>query len=121
MKVDRDKANSLGVPIDSIFNSLQIQLGGLIVNNFNRFGRIYKTMIQADAPYRSNPEGMQNIYVRTSPAMGSRMMPLSNLVTLGSSSGPNVIQRFNMYRCVEISGTPAKGHNSELALTRWKS
>ena len=117
VKVDRDKANSLGVPIDSIFNSLQIQLGGLIVNNFNRFGRIYKTMIQADAPYRSNPEGMENIYVRTSPAMGSQMMPLSNLVTLGSSSGPNVIQRFNMYRCIEISGTPAKGHSSGQALS----
>ena len=116
VEVDRDKASALGVPIDSIFKSLQIQLGGLIVNNFNRFGRIYKTVIQADDAYRSDPEGIRDIYVRTSAANGSQMMPLTNLVTLGSSTGPNVIMRFNMYRCIEISGDPAKGHSSGEAL-----
>ncbi len=114
--VDRDKANSLGVPIDSIFKSLQIQLGGLIVNNFNRFGRIYKTMIQADDAFRSSPEGIRDIYVRTSPANGSQMLPLTNLVKLGTSTGPNVIMRFDMYPCIEISGSPAKGHSSGEAL-----
>lgn len=116
VNVDRDKANALGIPLDSIFKSLQIQLGGLIVNNFNRFGRIYKTMIQADDAFRSSPEGIRDIYVRTSAAMGSRMLPLMNVVKLGSSTGPNVIMRFDMYPCIEISGNPAKGHSSGEAL-----
>ena len=116
VEVEREKASALGVPIESIFKSLQIQLGGLIVNNFNRFGMIYKTVIQADATFRSDPEGIRDIYVRTSPATGSRMMPLTNLVTLSASTGPNVIMRFDQYRCIEISGSPAKGHSSGQAL-----
>ena len=116
VQVDRDKASALGVPIESVFKALQTQLGGLIVNNFNRFGRIYKTVLQADDAYRSDPEGIRDIYVRTSPAAGAQMTPLANLVTLSSSTGPNVIMRFDMYRCIEISGNPAKGHSSGQAL-----
>lgn len=118
LTVDRDKANSLGVPLNTVFNSLQIDLGGLIVNNFNRFGRIYKTILQADDRFRSNPDGMRNIMVRTGPDAGSQMVPLANLLTMRASSGPNVLQRFDMYRNIEISGGPAKGYSSGQALAK---
>lgn len=111
--VDRDRANALGVPVKDVFETMQIQLGGLIVNNFNRFGRIYKTILQADAGYRSTPDAIRNLYVRS--ASGG-MVPLSDLVTLHRTVGPNVLQRFNMYRSVEISGGAAKGYSSGEAL-----
>ena len=114
--VDRDKAGALGVPLDSIFDSMQVALGGLIVNNFNSFGRIYKTVLQADARYRSEPDAIRDIYVRTSSMRGAQMMPLSNLVSLSTTTGPNVLQHLNLYRSVEISGGPAKGYSSGQAL-----
>lgn len=113
IKVDRDRANALGVPVSSVFDSLQIQLGGLIVNNFNRFGRIYKTILQADERYRSNPDDIHAIYVRSN---AGGMVPLSDLLTMQSAIGPNAVQRFNMYRSIEISGGAAKGYSSGQAL-----
>lgn len=116
VEVDRDKAGSLGVPLDSVFDTMQVGLGGLIVNNFNSFGRVYKTVLQADAEYRSKPEALRDLYVRTSAPRGAKMLPLSNLVTLSTTTGPNVLQHLNLYRSVEISGDAAKGHSSGQAL-----
>lgn len=116
MQIDRDKANSLGVPISGIVDSLQMFLGGITVNNFTRFGRIYKTIVQASPEYRSDPKDIDNIYVRTEDTSDNTMVPLSNLVTLTPSLGPNVVQRFNLYRSVEISGENSAGHSSGQAL-----
>lgn len=116
ISIDRDKANTLGVPISSIVDSLQMFLGGMIVNNFTRFGRIYKTIVQASPQYRSDPRDIDGIYVRAEDGDGGTMIPLSNLVTVAPSLGPNIIQRFNLYRSVEISGENSAGHSSGQAL-----
>ncbi len=116
ISIDRDKANTLGVPIASIVDSLQMFLGGMTVNNFTRFGRIYKTIVQAAPQYRSDPADINEIYVRAEDGNGSAMIPLSNLVTAKPSLGPNIIQRFNLYRSVEISGENSPGHSSGQAL-----
>ena len=113
LAVDRDRANALGVPVSSVFDSLQIQLGGLIVNNFNRFGRIYKTILQADDQFRADPDGLGTIYVRSA---SGQMVPLSDLITVRSGVGPNAIQRFNLYRSTEISGNATDGYSSGQAL-----
>ena len=115
--IDRDKANALGVPISSIVDSLQMFLGGITVNNFTRFGRIYKTVVQAEPQYRSDPEDIRNVYVRTSNSGSEdQMIPLSNLVDITPSLGPNIVQRFNLYRSVEISGDNSPDHSSGQAL-----
>ncbi len=121
LAVDRDKASALGISALEIFETLQMQLGGLVVNNFNRFGRIYKTVLQADSGFRADPGSIRTLQVRSSAAAGGAMVPLSAVTTLHSSSGPNIIQRFDMYPNVEISGGPAKGYSSGQALARMEA
>ncbi|HET9178600.1 MAG TPA: multidrug efflux RND transporter permease subunit [Terriglobia bacterium] len=113
VSVDRDKAKTLGVPIDSVYASLQTFLGGLIINDFNRFGRVYKVMLQAEPQYRSTPQDISDIYVRTA---SGQMAPLSTLVSVGPATGPDIIQRYNLYRSAEISGASAPGYSSGQAL-----
>lgn len=113
VSVDRDKAKTLGVPIDSVYASLQTFLGGLIINDFNRFGRVYKVMLQAEPQYRSTPQDISDIYVRTA---SGQMAPLSTLVSVGPATGPDIIQRYNLYRSAEISGAAAPGYSSGQAL-----
>ncbi len=113
LDIDRDKARTLGVPIDHIFQSLQIYLGGLQVNDFNRFGRTYKVIIQAEPDFRSGPDSINQIHVRTG---GGQMVPLSTLARISESSGPDLVPRYNMFRTAEISGSPAPGFSSGQAL-----
>ena len=116
ISIDRDKANTLGVPIANIVDSLQMFLGGMTVNNFTRFGRIYKTIVQAAPQFRSDPKDINEIYVRAEDGDGGTMIPLSNLVSVTPSLGPNIIQRFNLYRSVEISGENTPDHSTGQAL-----
>jgi len=111
--VDRDKASKMNVPINTIFQALQTYLGGYPVNDFNLFDRVYKVMVQAEASLRSNPENIRNIYVRS---QGGDMIPLSTLVKIKEISGPLIIQRYNMYRNAEITGSPRAGFSSGQAL-----
>jgi HAE1 family hydrophobic/amphiphilic exporter-1/multidrug efflux pump len=113
MEIDRDKASTLGVPVSSIFESLQTFLGGLIVNNFNRFGRVYRVILQAEPQYRNEPEDITGIYVRTGEG---QMAPLDTLVSVERTTGPDIIQRFNLFRSAEITGAPAEGYSSGQAL-----
>lgn len=113
LDIDRDKARTLGVPIDQVFQSLQICLGGLLVNDFTRFGRTYKVIIQAEPEFRAGPESIGLIHVRT--GAGS-MVPLSTLSTSFDVSGPDLIPRYNMFRTAEISGSAAPGYSSGQAL-----
>lgn len=75
-----------------------------------------KTILQAEPKYRSDPEDIQSLYVRSSGASGDQMIPLSNLVTVSSTLGPHIVQRFNLYRSVEISGANAEGFSTGQAL-----
>ncbi|MBX9687778.1 MAG: efflux RND transporter permease subunit [Candidatus Obscuribacterales bacterium] len=113
LDLDRDKALSLGAPVSSIFNSLQTYMGGLQVNDFNKFGRTYKVILQAEAPYRLTADSIKSIYVR---GAGDKMLPLSTLSTISSSSGPSLLQRYNLFRTAEISGAAAAPYSSGQAI-----
>src|SRR5690606_28552321 len=90
--VDRDRAKAYGVPLNHIFDSLQTVLGALYVNDFNAFGRTYRVQLQAEAPYRSQPEDIGRIYVRS--ASGA-MIPLASMITVHRVTGAGQVERFN--------------------------
>ncbi|MDH2050701.1 efflux RND transporter permease subunit [Achromobacter marplatensis] len=109
MEVDRVKAKSLGVSLTDVFETLQINLGSLYVNDFNRFGRTYRVMAQADAPFRMQAEDIGLLKVRN--AAGD-MIPLSAFVTITRGSGPDRIVHYNGFASADISGGPAPGYSS---------
>jgi hydrophobe/amphiphile efflux-1 (HAE1) family protein len=109
LRIDREKAKTLGVPITDIFNALQTFLGGLQVNDFNRFGRSYKVTMQAEPQFRGDITSIKLFHVRN--AKGD-MVPLSTLVTAVSASSPSVLQRYNQFREADISGDPAPGYSA---------
>jgi hydrophobic/amphiphilic exporter-1 (mainly G- bacteria), HAE1 family len=113
LQLDRDKAQTLGVPISDIFNALQATLGGFYVNDFNLFGRTWQVNLQADASYRSTIEDIFNINVRN--AQGD-MVPLRSLASVRVVLGPSALTRYNLYRSVTINGTAAPGYSSGQAL-----
>jgi multidrug efflux pump len=109
VNVDRVKAKREGVKLSDLFDTLQIYLGSLYVNDFNRFGRTYQVMAQADAPFRSRVEDIPLLQTRNS---SGQMVPLGALVTVTPSFGPDVAQRYNAYRSADLSGGPAPGYSS---------
>jgi len=112
--LDRDKARKLGVPINDVFQAMSAALGSTYVNDFNRFGRLYRVYVQAEADYRRRPQDIGEIYVRSQTT--GTMIPLSTLVTIGSIPSTEITTRFNLFRSVDISGAPARGYTSGQAL-----
>ena len=115
LKIDRTKAEMLGVPVESIFDTLAINLGSAYVNDFNRFGRVYRVIAQADAPFRSDPEDIEALRVRTA---DGAMVPLGSVVKVGRSTGPDRIVRYNLYPAVEVQGNAAPGTSTGVALSQ---
>ena len=113
LDLDRDKVKLLGIPVSQVFQSLQVFLGGYEVNDFNLFGRTYKVMVQAEPAFRASPGQIGNIFVRTG---GGDMVPLSTLTRSVAASGPDVIQRYNMFRTAEVSFANSPGHSTGQAL-----
>jgi HAE1 family hydrophobic/amphiphilic exporter-1 len=113
VEVDRTRANQLQVSVDEIFNTLQVLLGSTYVNDFNQFNRAYRVYVQADSQFRSNPEDINQVYVRSET---NQMIPLGNLVKITQTNGPSIITHYNLFRSVEINGTPAPGVSSGQAL-----
>lgn len=109
LDLDRDKTSNMGISISSVFRSLQVFLGGYPINDFNLFDRTYKVMIQAEAEFRGNAKSISRIYVRTS---DGDMVPLSTLATVNETSGPSLIQRYNLYRNSEIIGVGKTEYSS---------
>ena len=107
--VDRDKAKSQGVPLQNLFESLQIYLGSLYVNDFNRFGRTFKVVAQADAPFRARPDDLVRLKTRNE---RGQMVPLGALVGVREAYGPDRVMRYNGYPAAEINGAPAPGYSS---------
>ena len=107
--IDRVKAKSLGVSLTDVFETLQINLGSLYVNDFNRFGRTYRVMAQADAPFRMQADDIGLLKVRNG---SGEMIPLSAFVTLTRGSGPDRVIRYNGFPSADISGGPAPGYSS---------
>jgi HAE1 family hydrophobic/amphiphilic exporter-1 len=112
--LDREKARKLGVPVNEVFQALSAVMGGNYVNDFNRFGRLFRVYVQADADYRRKPKDIGDVYVRSKTT--NNMIPLSTLVTISSESGTEVTVRFNLFRSVEINGVPGRGYTSGQAL-----
>ncbi|NMG66861.1 multidrug efflux RND transporter permease subunit [Azoarcus indigens] len=110
--LDRVKAKQLGVSVTDVFDTMQIYLGSLYVNDFNRFGRVYQVRAQADAPYRAHPEDIGQLKTRN--AAGD-MVPLSSLVQVRPSYGPEMVVRYNGYTAADINGGPAPGYSSDQA------
>ena len=113
VELDREKARTLGVPVDSIFQTLQTYLSGLYVNDFVRFGRVYKVFLQAEPNFTSKPDDIGQFYVRNNEG---GMVPLSTLVKITKMSGPNFVSRFNLYNAAEMMGAAAPGFSSGQAI-----
>jgi multidrug efflux pump len=107
--VDRDKAKAQGVSLDRIFETMQVYLGSLYVNDFNRFGRTYQVNAQADMSFRAEPEDVLSLKVRSD---DGEMVPLGAFVRLEQTSGPAIVQHYNGYPTAEINGGPAPGYSS---------
>jgi hydrophobe/amphiphile efflux-1 (HAE1) family protein len=113
VELDREKARTLGVPVDSIFQTLQTYLSGLYVNDFVRFGRVYKVFLQAEPNFTSQAADIGKFYVRNN---DGGMVPLSTLVKINTMSGPNFVSRFNLYNAAEMMGASAPGYSSGQAI-----
>jgi multidrug efflux pump len=107
--LDRTKARQLGVAVTDVFDTMQIYLGSLYVNDFNRFGRTYSVRVQADAPYRARAEDVGLLKVRSS---SGEMVPLSALMSVRPSSGPERAMRYNGFLAADINGRNAPGYSS---------
>ena len=112
---DRDKAKTLGVPIDDVYNALAGTLGTYYVNDFNKYGRTWQVLMSADPAYRKRPDDIGGVYVRS--AKGE-MIPLSSLATVRYTSGPDALDRFNNLPAVKIIGQAAPGFSSGQAIAK---
>jgi HAE1 family hydrophobic/amphiphilic exporter-1 len=111
--VDREKTKRLNIPLKTIFDTLQTNLGSAYVNDFNLFGRTWRVMVQADEQFRNRVGDIQRLEVRTAKGL---MVPLSTLITVHESVGPSVINRFNMFPSATITGAPAPGYSEGQAV-----
>ena len=107
--VDRVKVKRQNVRLSDVFDTLQVYLGSLYVNDFNRFGRTYQVVAQADAPFRSQLEDI--LPLKTRNASGD-MVPLGSMINVSESFGPDIVQRYNAYAAADINGGPAPGFSS---------
>src|SRR5271156_2397564 len=107
--VDRLKAKTQGVPLQNLFETMQIYLGSLYVNDFNRFGRTYEVIAQADSQFRARPEDITRLKTRNDKG---EMVPLGAVVKVTESHGPDRVVRYNGYPAAEINGAPAPGYSS---------
>jgi len=111
--VDRDKTLKQGVPINEVFQTLQADLGGIFVNQFTRFGRQWRVYLQAEGEARTDPGDIGSFYVKNG---AGQMVPLSTLTNVRRIEGPEYTNRFNLFRAVQITGSPAPGYSSGQAM-----
>ena len=114
VNLDREKARTVGVPVNEVFQTMSTAMGGAFVNDFNRFGRLYRVYVQAEASDRLHADDIGRIYARSKTT--NSMVPLSTLVSIDDSAGTEITTRFNLLRSVELTGAPARGYTSGQAL-----
>ncbi len=112
--VDRAKAKAMGVPLQNVFETMQINLGSLYVNDFNRFGRTYQVVAQADAQFRGHAEDILRLKTKNS---AGQLVPLGSLLKVNETYGPDRVMRYNGYPAAEINGAAALGYSSGQAET----
>ena len=113
LDIDRSAAKRMGLSMDEVFNTLQVYLGSLYVNDFNRFGRTWQVNVQAAANFRGDAEDLKKLKVRNA---AGRMVPLASISEVREVNGPTMITRYNLYRAAAINGTPVSGVSSGKAL-----
>jgi multidrug efflux pump len=109
LDIDRTKVQSLQVPIQDVFTTLQVYMGGLYVNDFNKFGRTWQVQVMADAPFRAGTGQIKLLKVRN---QQGQMVPLGSLTRVRDAGGPVLVMRYNMYTSAAVNGTPAPGVSS---------
>jgi multidrug efflux pump len=109
VQVDRERVKSYGIPLTDVFDTLQVYLGSLYANDFNRFGRTYQVNVQAESSFRMQPE--QIVQLKTRNARGE-MVPLGSVLHVSRTYGPDQVMHYNGYPAAELNGGPAPGHSS---------
>jgi multidrug efflux pump len=109
VKLDNSKLETLGVPIDQAYQTMQTFVGGLYANDFNVFGHTWQVIVQAEPEFRSQPNDINRFYVRSK---DGDMVPLGTVASVSATTGPDVVYRYNRYRAVQILGGPAPGYSS---------
>ncbi|HXN51918.1 MAG TPA: efflux RND transporter permease subunit [Candidatus Acidoferrum sp.] len=107
--VDREKAKTYGIPLGDVFDTMQVYLGSLYVNDFNRFGRTYQVNVQAESPYRLQPEDISHLRTRN---LAGEMIPLGSVVTVKPIYGPDRVMHYNGFPAAEINGAAAPGYST---------
>ena len=113
LDVDRERAKQLGLPLQDVYDALQVNLGSLYVNDFNLLGRTYQVTVQADEEFRNDPEDIGRLQIR---AADGSMLPLSALATVRPDAGPDPVSRYNAFVSADINGGPAPGASSGQAI-----
>jgi HAE1 family hydrophobic/amphiphilic exporter-1/multidrug efflux pump len=111
--LDREKAMTLGVPVNEVFETLQSTFGALYVNDFNRSGRVYQVQLQSEPRFRAYPEDIRNVYVRS---QAGELLPLTAIASVREVTGPELVERFNVFNSAKILGGAAPGYSSGDAL-----
>jgi len=112
--IDREKAKAMSIPLSQVTSALGVFMGSQYVNDFDFNNRTYRVYVQADQPFRMKASDLHSYYVRSDTG---QMVPLDNIVKVTESSGPPVITRYNLFRAVEIDGSPAPGYSSGQGIT----
>ncbi len=112
--IDRKKANALGVDIATLFGTMQIYFGSYYVNDFTKFGKVFRVYVQAEKSFRSDKNDINKLFVKSK--LG-KMVPMSAMVTMKKQLGPQNIPHYNLYRSIQINGSAAEGHSSGEAMT----
>ena len=107
--VDRTKAQQLGVDVQDVFDTMQTYLGSVYVDDFNRFGRTYEVIAQADTPFREKPEDILQLKARN---QAGQMVPLGSIVNISETTGPDTAMRYNGFRAADLNGGPAPGYST---------
>ncbi|MGC4096020.1 MAG: multidrug efflux RND transporter permease subunit [Nitrospira sp.] len=115
-KINRERAKALGVPISEVFDTLQAYFGNLYINDFVKFGRVYRVQTEAEPQYRSRPTDISKIYVRALNGQTPAMIPLDTVVSTNYSSGPDPVTHFNGFNTALVLGSAAPGYSSGQAL-----
>ncbi|MDQ7042333.1 MAG: efflux RND transporter permease subunit [Sulfurimonas sp.] len=114
IKINREKANAMGVDMSDLFTTMQAYLGSIYVNDFTKFGKVFRVFVQADKDYRSSKEDINKLFVKN---RDNKMVPLSALLQVKEMVGPQNLTHFNMYRSIQINGAAAPGYSSGDAMT----
>ncbi|WP_297440431.1 efflux RND transporter permease subunit [Sulfurimonas sp.] len=109
VKIDRAKANALGVNLSDLFTTMQAYLGSIYINDFTKFGKVFRVFVQADKAYRSSKEDISKLFVKNN---ADKMVPLNALISIKEITGPQNLTHYNLYRSIQINGAAAPGYSS---------